>query len=158
MWIVIIGIIVIAGVAYAGRHQLKSIFVRPSPTPAKFAMPTVPVTATSAPNQTPVLTTTRIDPKKGSYLADTRGMTLYIFDKDKPGVSNCTGGCLTIWPPYTTQIAPASMPTNVTIIKRDDGSMQYAWKNMPLYYYSKDKAIGDILGDGVNGTWHLVKP
>jgi predicted lipoprotein with Yx(FWY)xxD motif len=29
---------------------------------------------------------------------------------------------------------------------------------MPLYYYSGDKNIGEINGDGIEGVWHLVKP
>src|SRR5258706_8403802 len=37
---------------------------------------------------------------KGEYFADTKGLTLYIFDNDTKGVSNCTGTCLALWPPY----------------------------------------------------------
>lgn len=92
-------------------------------------------------------------------MTDLKGMTLYTFDKDKVGVSNCTGSCITIWPPYTTSSNSATLPANMTTIKRaDDGKMQYTWKGMPLYYYSKDTKSGDLLGDGFNGVWHIVNP
>ncbi len=103
--------------------------------------------------------TTRTDPSKGAYLADFAGMTLYVFDKDTPGVSNCYSGCATVWPPYTSGATVQSqLPANITVIKRTDGSSQYAWKGMPLYYYATDQKPGDINGDGVGGVWHLVKP
>ena len=36
----------------------------------------------------------------GSYLADDKGMTLYLFKKDSPGKSACgaANGCLERWP------------------------------------------------------------
>jgi predicted lipoprotein with Yx(FWY)xxD motif len=32
-------------------------------------------------------------------LTDANGMTLYIFDRDEPGVSNCYEQCAINWPP-----------------------------------------------------------
>jgi len=104
-----------------------------------------------------VVMTTKTSSVKGSYLVGANLMTLYVFDKDKAGVSNCTGACAALWLPYTVA-AGASMPANVTTIKRADGSMQYTYKGKPLYYYSSDKKAGDVLGDGIGGVWHLVKP
>jgi predicted lipoprotein with Yx(FWY)xxD motif len=86
-------------------------------------------------------------------------MTLYTFDKDTAGVSNCTGTCSTIWPPYTSgATAQGQFPTNITVITRADGSKQFAYKGMPLYYNQKEVKPGDIMGDGIGGVWHLVKP
>lgn len=34
------------------------------------------------------------------YLTDQNGMTLYTFDKDRPGESNCYDQCALSWPPY----------------------------------------------------------
>jgi len=153
VWIVVLVVIVVLG--YLGRHAIKSM-VAPAPTP------------TVAPTSTPVPTAMqnsllmeKTDSAKGNYLTDPKGMTLYIFDKDTKGVSNCYNGCATLWPPYlasTTAPTGMTMPENVTEVKRTDGSMQYAYKGMPLYYYSPDKAPGDTKGDGVGGVWHLVKP
>ncbi len=101
---------------------------------------------------------TKTDSVKGNYLADSKGMTLYVFDKDTAGVSNCENGCLKIWPPYIPSADQTTLPENISVIKRSDGSSQFAWKKMPLYYYASDQKTGDITGDGVGGVWHLVNP
>jgi predicted lipoprotein with Yx(FWY)xxD motif len=102
---------------------------------------------------------TKTDAVKGVYLTDFQGMTLYVFDKDTQGVSNCAGTCATIWPPYSSgATAQSQLPVNITVITRADGSKQFAWKGMPLYYYAKDTKAGDTTGDGIGGVWHLIKP
>lgn len=93
-----------------------------------------------------------------NYAVSSNGMTLYSFDEDTKGVSSCSGSCAANWPPYVSSAAASKMPTDVTLITRADGSMQFAYKGMPLYYYAGDKKAGDTNGDGVGGTWHLVKP
>lgn len=102
---------------------------------------------------------TMTDVKKGQFLTDQRGMTLYTFDKDVRGVSSCYDACAQLWPPFLVKPdASYAMPSDVTIVSRTDGSMQYSRQGMPLYFYSKDLKPGDINGDGFNGLWHLVKP
>ncbi len=119
-----------------------------SPTPASQA---------AAPSGNIYLTKT--NPTKGNYLTDFQGMTLYVFDKDTPGMSNCYQACATAWPPYTSgATAQSQFPANITVITRTDGSKQFAWKGKPLYYYANDQKQGDITGDGVGGIWHIVKP
>ncbi len=45
------------------------------------------------------------------------------------------------------------------MIKRDDGSMQWAYQGMPLYTFVKDTKAGDKTGDGVmDGAWKVAKP
>ncbi len=98
------------------------------------------------------------DSAKGKVLTDAKGMTLYTFDKDSGGKSACNGPCATNWPPL---MAPAdAKPGNgYTVVKRDDGSMQWAYKGKPLYAWSKDQKPGDITGDGfLNGAWHVAQP
>jgi len=46
--------------------------------------------------------TTKTDSAKGTHLADFQGRALYTYEKDTSGVSNCTGSCLSAWPPYTS--------------------------------------------------------
>lgn len=100
----------------------------------------------------------KTNPEKGTYMTDFAGMTLYTFDKDTQGVSNCSGTCATLWPPYTSgATAQGTLPTNVSVITRSDGTKQFAWKGMPLYYYAADHSAGDINGDGVNNVWHIIK-
>lgn len=102
---------------------------------------------------------TKTDPAKGTYLTDFQGMTLYTFDKDTTGVSTCYNGCAATWSPYTSgATAQSQFPVDITVITRTDNSKQFAWKGKPLYYYASDQKAGDIMGDGVGGIWHIVKP
>jgi predicted lipoprotein with Yx(FWY)xxD motif len=45
-----------------------------------------------------------------------------------------------------------------SLITRDDGAVQWAYKGKPLYLWVKDKSPGEMSGDGVNKVWHVVKP
>lgn len=86
-------------------------------------------------------------------------MTLYVFDKDvaSSGKSACNGPCAANWPPFAA--GGDSQPSgDYSIITRDDGSAQWAYKGRPLYYWAKDKAPGDTTGDGVKGVWSVAKP
>lgn len=158
MWVWIVVLVVLAGGAYAYRHQLKSMLMGgSSQTATTYGTPST-TTTTTAPSAGGDLVMTKTDASKGDYLAGPTGMTLYTFDKDTAGVSNCTGGCATLWPPYTTASAPATLPAGLTTFARADGSMQFAYKGMPVYYYTPDKNPGDVTGDGYGGVWHLVKP
>ena len=85
------------------------------------------------------------------------GMTLYTFDKDTTGKSVCNGPCATNWPPLMATEADKSMG-DYTTITRDDGKKQWAMTGKPLYYWNKDSKPGDKTGDGLQGTWHIVKP
>jgi len=91
-----------------------------------------------------------------SYKTDERGMTLYVFDEDSTGASNCYDQCAINWPPYLVKTGEV-MPEGMSSVDRNDGSKQYALAGRPLYYYIKDTKVGDVLGDGVGGTWHLAK-
>lgn len=93
----------------------------------------------------------------GTILTDTKGMTLYTYAKDTSGVSNCTGTCLKAWPAYIAHSKSNTLPADISVIKRSDGSLQYAWNGMPLYYFTMDKAAGDVNGNGTGGVWSVVK-
>ena len=97
------------------------------------------------------------DTAMGKVFVDGKGMTLYWFDNDMGGKSACNGPCAANWPPF---MAPAGgmASGDWSIIIRDDGSKQWAYKGHPLYSWSKDMKTGDITGDGFNGKWHLAKP
>ena len=98
------------------------------------------------------------DSAKGKVLTDAKGMTLYTFDKDAGGKSACNGPCAGNWPPLMAA-AGAKAEGSYTVIKRDDGSMQWAYKGKPLYTFAKDQKAGDAAGDGfLNGAWHLAQP
>ena len=94
---------------------------------------------------------------KGAALTDAKGMTLYTFDKDSPGKSACTGKCAENWPPLTADPGAAA-PAGYSVITRDDGQKQWAYKGKPLYGWVKDMRPSDATGDGVNNSWHIAKP
>ncbi|EJC80156.1 hypothetical protein Rleg4DRAFT_1768 [Rhizobium leguminosarum bv. trifolii WSM2297] len=98
-----------------------------------------------------------VESAKGKVLAGENGMTLYTFKKDAKGVSNCNDDCAKNWPPLMAA-SGAKADGAYSIIDRKDGTKQWAKDGMPLYYWVKDKKMGDITGDGVGGNWDLAKP
>jgi predicted lipoprotein with Yx(FWY)xxD motif len=95
---------------------------------------------------------------KGKVLVDAKGMTLYTWDRDTtPGKSGCNGQCATNWPPLMVS-GDAKDSGNWTIVVRDDGGKQWAYKGKPLYYWKDDKKAGDVEGDNRNNIWHVVAP
>ncbi|MFT4194612.1 ATP-binding protein [Ottowia sp.] len=87
------------------------------------------------------------------------GRSLYVFARDVAGSgqSACVAACATNWPPLG--VAPNAAPLgDYTIITRADGSRQWAYKGLPLYYFAKDAKPGDRTGDGVGGNWRLARP
>lgn len=87
------------------------------------------------------------------------GMTLYTFDRDAigSGKSACNGPCATNWPPLAVA-GDADAMGEWTVVTRDDGGRQWAYKGKPVYYWSKDTKPGDRTGDGFNNMWHLARP
>ena len=109
-----------------------------------------PAAAASAPAGAPMVA--------NGMLTGPNGMTLYTFDRDMAGSgkSVCNGPCATNWPPLMAgSAAPAG---DYSVVTRDDGGKQLAYKGKPLYYWVKDTKPGDMNGDGFNGVWHVVKP
>lgn len=95
---------------------------------------------------------------KGGSLVDAEGMTLYVFDKDPAGGgSACNGPCATNWPPLMAK-GDASAAGDWSIVTREDGAHQWAYKGRPLYRWIKDAKAGDMTGDGFKGVWHVAKP
>ncbi|RBL82791.1 hypothetical protein DDE05_35050 [Streptomyces cavourensis] len=90
-------------------------------------------------------------------LVNSAGMTLYTFDKDAGGKSACNDQCAKIWPPVTAA-ADAKPSGDLTVITRDDGSKQWAYKGKPIYLYAKDAKPGDKTGDNFKDVWHVIKP
>jgi predicted lipoprotein with Yx(FWY)xxD motif len=98
------------------------------------------------------------DTSKGKTLVDANGMTLYTFDRDTtPDKSACNGKCASNWPPFTAA-ADAKTTGDWTVIVRDDGSKQWAYKGKPLYKWMDDHKPGEVDGDGRNNVWHVASP
>lgn len=99
----------------------------------------------------------------GRIVVDAKGMSVYFFAKDvkDSGTSACTGGCIASWPPVLTESAsPAvdGITGTVGTIPTPEGKKQVTVNGLPVYHYAKDKAAGDITGQGANGVWYLVSP
>jgi predicted lipoprotein with Yx(FWY)xxD motif len=94
--------------------------------------------------------------------ADAKGMTLYTYTKDgASGTSNCAGECLTLWPPAVPP--PEAVPVgDWGVIRRADGTRQWAYRGAPLHRFNEDAVIGDAKGDatgdakGDRDTWHAA--
>ena len=91
---------------------------------------------------------------RNGFLADAAGRTVYTFDKDELNKSNCAGGCLAAWPAFVAK-AGATPQGDFGLIEAK-GSMQWAVKGKPLYYFAGDAKPGERNGDGSGGTWHVV--
>jgi predicted lipoprotein with Yx(FWY)xxD motif len=123
--------------------------------------------ATVAPTATPAIPAVVVNaannPILGNILVDSAGMTLYLYTKDTSGMSNCSGQCAVNWPPLLVPAgakvqAGSGVTAALGTIQRPDGTTQVAVGGMPLYYFIKDKASGDVTGQGVGGIWFVVSP
>jgi predicted lipoprotein with Yx(FWY)xxD motif len=150
----------------------------PAPSASASSLPsstTVPASSAtsslpSSGGQASTTVTLAQNPTLGPVLTDSHGVTLYIFTLDKPGVSNCSGDCASVWPPFqppsTTLVAPAGANGTLGVITRADGTQQVTYNEMPLYYYVADKNPGDTKGQGIappapaayGGAWYVVTP
>ena len=96
----------------------------------------------------------------GNIVTDGKGMVLYMYTKDTQGtqMSVCTGGCATAWPLALADATPklTGVTGAVTMIPTASGGKQLALNGWPLYYYAKDKAPGDVLGQGVGTVWYVL--
>ena len=92
----------------------------------------------------------------GKIYTTAKGMTLYTFDKDSAGTSNCDGDCAAKWPPFKAAKG-AKASGDWTIVKRGDGSMMWAYEGKPLYTFVDDKKAGEMTGEGKGGVWHVAK-
>ncbi len=130
-------------------------------TPPFKAMQAAAMTSTETMSEG-VMIKTATDSQLGTFLVDEKGMTLYLFTKDEPNKSNCTGSCLQNWPPLITQGEPLASEgvdaAKLGTITLDDGRKQVTYNQMPLYYYAPDQKPGDVLGQNVGSVWFVVSP
>jgi predicted lipoprotein with Yx(FWY)xxD motif len=101
--------------------------------------------------------------KLGEVLVNSKGLTLYMFSRDKNGKSSCSGSCAKFWPPYLLHgKATAGSGVKASLLgttRRSNGSMQVTYKKHPLYGFALDKKAGETNGEGnvaFGGKWHAV--
>lgn len=101
----------------------------------------------------------------GTILTDDDGRTLYLFEKDGPNESACSGACAAEWPPEVSAGRPDAgsgvKASLLSTIKRSDGTTQVTYNSHPLYFYAGDGQPGDFNGEGVDAfgaEWFVVSP
>lgn len=96
----------------------------------------------------------------GKVVVDGNGRTVYVFDKDSKGKSNCEGGCLAQWPAVAAGSGAPQLSgidaSLVSTITRSDGSKQLALNGMPLYVFAQDSQAGQAKGQAFGGLWWAV--
>jgi predicted lipoprotein with Yx(FWY)xxD motif len=116
----------------------------------------------SLPPNPPALTLQTATTELGTFLTGRDGLTTYFFAADTtPGVSTCSGDCMTAWPPVTvppgnTVASGDGVTGTVGLITGTDGSTQVSYDGHPLYYFGGDTTAGDTNGQGVNGVWFVA--
>lgn len=95
---------------------------------------------------------------RDGMLVNAQGLTLYTFDRDarNSGRSSCNGQCAVNWPPHLASASDRASG-DYTIVVRDDGRRQWAYKGWPLYTWPEDQEPGDKYGDNRNKVWHVIR-
>ena len=103
--------------------------------------------------------------KLGRILVDSRGRTLYLFERDRPGRSACTGTCAVYWPPLLTHSSPRSggnaKQSLIGVTRRSNGTRQVTYAGHPLYLYLGDTGPGSTAGQDSHtfgAGWYVVSP
>ncbi len=94
---------------------------------------------------------------QGVTLTDFEGMTLYVFDGDakKDGQACSSAGCATQWAPVTAPSLAGGVG-DFSIVARNDGTRQWAYRKKPLYRHKADKLPGDAHGAGADQKWSVA--
>jgi predicted lipoprotein with Yx(FWY)xxD motif len=128
-----------------------------------------PSTSSSSASPSPAATGEKIavatNAKLGQILVDESGMTVYLFVADTGTASTCYTQCAAIWPPVLTtgtpQAGTGAQASLLGTTTRTDGKVEVTYAGHPLYYFVKDKATGDVTGQGINGfggLWWVLSP
>jgi predicted lipoprotein with Yx(FWY)xxD motif len=85
----------------------------------------------------------------GSVLVDMSGQALYTSDVEADGRVLCTDGCEAFWTPLTIDSGKpdGSVPGELDVVERPDGSNQVTYDGQPLYSFSEE-GPGEVTGDG----------
>lgn len=79
--------------------------------------------------------------------ANPAGLTLYTYENDTPGkASTCVSDCARDWPPALAPEKPKLFGP-WSVIRRDDGTGQWAYKGRPLYTSARDVDPGSWYGN-----------
>lgn len=130
--------------------------------PAGTAAPTAMAPSTGSTQAAEATVNVSSSAQYGSILVDQNGLSLYAFTKDTADKSNCSAGCMKLWPVLATQGSPkAGQGVDQSLLgvtTATDGTKMVTYNHMPLYYFAGDKNPGDTNGQNVSNIWFLVSP
>jgi predicted lipoprotein with Yx(FWY)xxD motif len=99
----------------------------------------------------------------GAILVDARGRTLYLFEKDRGGMSACNSACLQYWPAFTSKVMPRAgtgvRQSLLRLVKQHAGFWQVTYAGHPLYTFVGDKRSGQTTGEGLTNFgagWYVL--
>ena len=143
----------------------KSRFLSSRLAVAAAVLAALAVTATALASATAASQVKARKTSLGMILVDSKGHTLYLFQKDKSGKSSCYTKCAANWPPYLTTGKPTAATgikkSMLGTTKRTDGKLQVTYNHHPLYRFKFDTKAGTTRGEGANafgGHWYAVSP
>ncbi|HEY7691592.1 MAG TPA: hypothetical protein VH816_04540 [Gaiellaceae bacterium] len=122
---------------------------------------------TSRPGARTVVISTRLVPKLGVVLVDSRRRTLYMFVPDKRKRVTCVRVCAAVWPPVKLAKGAklvARAGAKVSLLGSDPdpaGGRVVTYNRWPLYTYVADRAPGQAKGQALDlngGLWYVVSP
>ena len=93
----------------------------------------------------------------GLAFTNDQGQPLYVFSGDvRRDKTACTGAtCPNRWLPLTA--AQIARPVgDFTVVERDDGVAQWAYKGQSLYVFDGDTQPGEAFGSSVDPRWQAV--
>lgn len=80
-------------------------------------------------------------------------LPLYVYDGDAPGKSRCDDVCTAVWPILKAE--DSDTPKGVwSIVQREDGRRQWAYKGRPVYTFYLDTP-NNPKGVGRAANWYL---
>jgi predicted lipoprotein with Yx(FWY)xxD motif len=102
--------------------------------------------------------------KLGKILVNGKGVTLYLFMKDKKGKSACSGACARAWRPLLTKGRPkasgGASAAKLGTTRRSDGTLQVTYNRHPLYTFVQDRGKpGSTTGEGskaFGAEWYVL--
>ena len=99
----------------------------------------------------------------GTILVDSHGRTLYLFEKDRNGVSMCNTVCVSYWPALTSRATPRAgkgvHQSLLRLSRAHNGVRQVTYAGHPLYTFVGDKRSGQTSGEGLTNFgagWYVV--
>jgi predicted lipoprotein with Yx(FWY)xxD motif len=102
----------------------------------------------------------------GRVVVDSKGRTLYLFEKDRNDRSACYGQCAKFWPPLLTHGRPVvsrggAKQLLLRTTRRVNGSQRVTYAGHPLYRFVHDRKAGQTRGEGsraFGAGWDVLSP